>query len=233
MLQFLSHFFSFPCPNCKEVSETQTSDNAFCADCMQKLPQIYPPYCKGCGGVLDTALDVCTSCLKEPKRPWDYAIALFHHQDPVQNMIHQFKYRQMTVYARAFSAYAVPLLPERWTQKPDVIVSIPIHWIRFLQRGYNQSDLFAQQLARGLHLPMAFPLKRAHFSRHQMTLDLKGRKRKLSRFFTLRDKGRSVKGKRVLLVDDVFTTGATLTAATRLLKLAGALSVTVLVISRR
>ncbi len=229
----LKLLFSFPCPLCKNADPSQAIDNDFCESCFRTFPQVYGPFCVGCGGHLDTALDVCRSCLSQAKRPWQNAMTLFNHEEPMQNIIHQFKYRGMTVYARGFGYFGAKVVRERLTSLPDVIVPIPLHWFRFLQRGYNQADVWAKVLSEYLEIPVAYPLRRPHYRKHQMRLNRSGRLRKKSQIFALRNQGESVKGKHVLLVDDVFTTGATLTAAARLLKKAKVASITVFTITRR
>ncbi len=114
----------------------------------------------------------------------------------------------------------------------DLVVPVPLYWTRWLGRGYNQAELIARPLARALGLPLVRPLARRRATAHQSRLGRRARQRNLDHAFVVRRRGRTVRDRRLLLVDDVTTTGATLTAAAACLKKAGARSVVALAAAR-
>lgn len=113
----------------------------------------------------------------------------------------------------------------------DMVVAVPLNWTRFLARGYNQAALIAGPIADRLGLPLLRPLVRRRPTSHQTRLARGARQENLERAFAVR-KAVRLGGRRVLLVDDVTTTGATLEAAAACLKQAGASSVTALTAAR-
>ena len=113
----------------------------------------------------------------------------------------------------------------------EVVVPVPLHWIRFLTRGYNQAAAIARPLAKELGLPMIGALRRRRATPAQSRLHRADRRRNLHRAFRARRVSK-IRGRHVLLVDDVVTTGATLEAAARCLLDAGAAGVTAVTAAR-
>lgn len=114
----------------------------------------------------------------------------------------------------------------------DVVTPIPLHWMRRLARGYNQSEAVARELAAGIGVPFARVLHRVRYTPQQLQPSRDARRANVKGAFLVR-KGASVTGKAVLLVDDVMTTGSTLNEAARVLKAFGAARVSVAVLARR
>lgn len=113
----------------------------------------------------------------------------------------------------------------------DMVVAVPLNWTRFVSRGYNQAVLIARPLASRLGLPLLRPLLRRRPTPHQTRLARGPRQENLERAFAVRRSAR-LGGRKILLVDDVTTTGATLEAAAACLKQAGAGSVVALTAAR-
>jgi ComF family protein len=116
-------------------------------------------------------------------------------------------------------------------ERYDAVVPVPLHWRRKLQRGFNQSELLAQQVAKRRRIPMLNALCRKRPTAVQASLAVAGRKRNVAGAFTARPNA-DVKGKRILLIDDVMTTGATAGACAAVLKRGGATSVSLLTLAR-
>ena len=111
----------------------------------------------------------------------------------------------------------------------DGIVPVPLHWFRRLTRGYNQTDILASLLSKRLGIPKITCLRRMRRTRQQAKMNKEERRRNVRRAFVCKT---SPAGRRLLLLDDVFTTGSTLKAATEALLEGGASSVCVLTVAR-
>ncbi|MBP5182713.1 MAG: ComF family protein [Lentisphaeria bacterium] len=206
--------------------------NMFCADCLEKLHFVRSPVCPGCGGELSGILELCPDCLHAPgKRPWEKALSVFVMEGKVKEVIYLFKYRNEPSLARPLGMLCAQSLLSSGI-RPDLMTYTPLHWTRCLKRGYNQSELLVREMARHVSCKAARLLKRSRSTRQQAHL---GRK---ERFLNMRNAFQAVhperfRGKKVLLVDDVLTTGATLSSASEELLKNGAAKVFVLVLARR
>ncbi len=127
-------------------------------------------------------------------------------------------------------------MAEAWTayaenRRIDAITPVPLHWFRTWQRGYNQAAILSRLIAKQLQVNCITPLRRIRYTRQQARMDLTQRRKNVHGAFAVANR-KAVVNQRLLLVDDVFTTGATLAAATAVLLDAGAASVSVLTIAR-
>lgn len=151
------------------------------------------------------------------------------YEETLRALIHLFKYSRVRPLVRPLGrllARAIP--PER---QFDLIVPMPLHWRKRWSRGYNQSELLAKEIARLRGLPIANVVRRVKATAPQAGLSNSKRRLNVRGAFSLR-KGANVKGLRVLLIDDVLTTGATASACARVLKRAGAKHVAVAAVAR-
>lgn len=132
---------------------------------------------------------------------------------------------------------AGPIIQQRYLSRtgplatPDTIIAIPLHWRRYWQRGFNQSELLANSLSRQLKIPLVKALKRCRSTTMQQSLNAEQRQRNLHNAFAV-TKPELIQGRRIALVDDVMTTGATATEAARTLLSAGANEVHIWVLAR-
>ena len=117
--------------------------------------------------------------------------------------------------------------------RADVIISVPLHHDRERERGFNQASVLARELARLVGLPFDehSVVRRVHTERHRAGMDAKARRQSVANAFTVRHP-KSIAGKRILLIDDVFTTGATVSACATTMKDAGVTEVFVLTVAR-
>ena len=219
----------FPCLSCGV--ELGDNKNLFCGKCLSEFNIIQAPRCPGCGGTLDGVLEYCTKCMEFDKRPWDGAFALFNLRGAGQRLVYAFKFYGRPELARPFADLARELLLNE-DLAIDVIIPVPLHWSRCFTRGYNQSVLFCEELARLTKIKYQPALRRIRRTRQQARLDRDQRHKNLSGAFVLKP-NTDLSGKIILLVDDVMTTGATLSAATEAFKNTEAKAIYTLVIGRR
>lgn len=198
---------------------------------MDKITFVKPPFCPGCGGELDGVLEICRKCLKEEKRPWKKAVSVFRMTGMAQELIHRYKYGNTPEMARPFGKLAAEALIKSGI-KIDFIVPTPLHWLRSFLRGFNQASLLAQIVSEETGIPVMEIMKRTKWTRQQARLNRKERKKNLSGAFSVK-KQEICKNRSILLLDDVMTTGSTLTAAAAELIKAGASEINVLVLARR
>jgi competence protein ComFC len=150
-------------------------------------------------------------------------------EGPLRELIHQFKYGGMKPLAQPLADFLARALPRE--QQFDAVVPMPLHWRRQWERGFNQSDLLARATAKRCGIPMVRAMRRVRPTKVQAGLSNAKRRENVSGAFRAR-RGAMVRGHRILLIDDVLTTGATASACARALKRAGAKSVTVLTLAR-
>ncbi|NMA38723.1 MAG: ComF family protein [Lentisphaerae bacterium] len=218
------------CPLCRAA--LAQGQAALCPDCEADLPQAPERRCHGCGGANPGHLALCPECLHVGARPWDFAVSAFPFHGLIRDAIHCYKYRRRTSLAPFFAR----CMAEAWTayaknQHIDAVTPVPLHWFRAWQRGYNQAAILSRLIANQLQTNYMTPLRRVRYTRQQARMDLTQRRKNVHRAFAVTNR-KAVVNQRLLLVDDVFTTGATLAAATTALLNAGAASVAVLTIAR-
>jgi ComF family protein len=166
-------------------------------------------------------------------RGFDAVYSYGSYEGTLRLLVHLFKYGGVTPLARTFGQFMVHALPRETSF--DVIVPMPLHWFKQWQRGFNQADLLAREVGKKWRVPVRNVMRRQKATRSQAGLTNAKRRANVSGAFRIafRNKGhRPLDGMRVLLVDDVVTTGATASACARVLKRAGAAHVALLALAR-
>jgi len=201
-----------------------------CKDCLEGLELLDPkercPRCFGWG----LEGEVCPSCTDHP--PLFYRLgAAFSYEGSAAGLVRQFKYGNRPYLAKSLAAYlAVQMVRMGW-EPPDLLVPVPMSWVRKLLRGYNQSALLAQELEQ-YGMGKAVPcLKRREGGAPQASLSSWQRRQLDTEIFSCTDP-QKVAGKRVCLIDDVYTTGSTLSACAEVLLASGADEVSALTLCR-
>ena len=216
------------CPFCGKVYGT-----GICPACESKLNELLvkQPWCMKCGiPIRRMEQEYCHDC-KNKELHFDVGRALWLHKPPVSHSIYQFKYHNQ----REFGKYYVRELLKQFEStirkwNPDLIIPVPIHKRRRRKRGYNQAEILAREIARLTNIPTDSKiLKRIRYTNPQKKLDDKLRKRNIQNAFQVRGDISHVR--RVLLIDDIYTTGNTLNECAKKLKEAGVENVYFLTVS--
>lgn len=211
------------CPVCHETVEEP--GELACGICRLKLPYINGPACRKCGKpLLSGEREYCMDC-RNRRHHFRQGKAPFVYDKLMRESIARFKYGGRKEYA-AF--YAEEILRRCWKEaaywKPEVLVPIPLHPSRKRKRGFNQAQLVAERLSQKTGIPMdAGLLRRVKKTHAQKELSGRDRAANLRGAFSIRDE--KVPYKKILLVDDIYTTGSTMDEAARMLLEHGAGSV--------
>lgn len=214
-----------PLPSCVACGETFTSvyPLAFCQGCLDRIPFITKPVCSRCDRPLRGGeSDPCRECRGESYF-YDQAMAVAVYDGYMRELLHSAKYDFRPDLARGLGTIlAVWVENETRLEGIDAVIPVPLHPEKLAARGYNQTELMAEPLAAALHRPLyTGVLQRIRPTVSQSKLSRRERKENTRNAFAVIDCA-AIAGKEVLLVDDIRTTGYTLSAAARVLLLAGA-----------
>jgi ComF family protein len=160
---------------------------------------------------------------------FDAAYAYGWYEGRLRELIHLFKYGGISSLAGPLGEMTMIAYPR--DERFDLIVPMPMHWWRRWRRGFNQAELLARAVGRRTALPVVNAVRRSRFTAPQASLTNAERRRNVAGAFAVRAP-EQIRGARVLLVDDVLTTGATVGACAAALKRAGAAAVSVLALAR-
>jgi ComF family protein len=206
-----------------------------CTDCLATSRSLDSPFCTVCGVPFRTegGLDhLCGDCLSKPPA-FAAARAAVVYEGAVRELIHRFKYSGRVQARRPLGL----LLAERLAGfvhdvAPDLILPVPLHPKRLRRRGFNQAVLLGELVSREWGVPMARRvIRRVRWTEPQITLAAGDRAANVRGAFAVADPD-IVRGKRILLIDDVMTTGSTLSECARMLGKAGAAAVFAAVVAR-
>lgn len=218
------------CPVCREILGAGRRD-PLCGACWRDIDRIAPPWCRCCG--LPQGIEgLCGGC-RHRRPPFAYARAAARYGGLVREAIHAFKFGGRRGLADPLGDLLAGIgLSSLPGAAPDLLVPVPLHRRRERERGYNQALLVARRLERAWGVPVAAgALVRLTATVPQADLDAAARRRNVRGAFEV-IRAEAITGRHVVLVDDVFTTGATAGECARSLSRAGASAVGVLTIAR-
>jgi ComF family protein len=171
----------------------------------------------------------CALC-RSGLRGFDAAYSFGAYETVLRELIHLLKYGKIQTLVGPLAALLLKSLPR--DERFDAIVPVPLHWRRRWQRGFNQSELLARVVSQKTAIPVVRALRRTRHTTMQAGLSNTGRRRNVTGAFVCRGRVPGIEGGRILLIDDVMTTGSTAAACAAALKRAGASRVALLTVAR-
>lgn len=223
-------------PLCPACEADEPTDQGLCDDCNLKLLGLVAlRYCPRCAATVGPGIplqdDGCAQC-PQPLNRWRRVVRLGPYAPPLRSAVLQWKFRRQDSLVRRLAGMLAQAVTARCASPPpDLVVPVPSHWLRRLGRGHDQALVLAAALARSLRLPVEGALVRVRNTPPQVGLPRTRRLENVRGAFDARRRA-ALDGARVLLVDDVTTTGATANEATRTLLAAGAADVTLAVLAK-
>lgn len=233
-LDRLAPFFLPPqCGCCGDFLEEGTQ--GICPRCLSTVHWIRPPFCSICGVPFltpESENHPCGACLTRQNH-FAQARAVASYDGSLQKMIHRWKYQGKSHLTSLFGDWLRDGLMLHWSLSSfDLILPVPLHVKRLRERGFNQALLLAKALSRRTGIPYGKKVLRKKRATHpQVNLSRREREREIRGAFFVKDPA-EIEGKRILLVDDVFTTGATVNECSKVLRAEGASDVHVLTLGR-
>lgn len=224
-LRFVADFALPPrCPGCGGVTG---EDHLFCADCWCRLRFLAPPWCAACNRpfVYDRgAAARCARCLADPPRHAGIYAAVAYGEI-ARTVALRLKYGGRTALAETVGRQMARLLPPG----TDLLIPVPLHRWRLWARGFNQAALIASAITRACGVPHdPLLLRRIRATPPLRAMGAKARARTVAGVFRVVDPQARLRGKSVVLVDDIYTSGATTDGCVRALLRAGAAQVAIL-----
>lgn len=220
LAKLLDIFFPPVCALC----DSALSKGEFCPGCMEELNKhaACSPLCPRCGAAFpkETGQDhVCGQCLAE-EMPFIAARSAFIYDGRPKDAVHGLKYRAQVILAAPLGSLMAKAAV--FPQAPDVVMPVPLHKKRLKERGFNQALLLGREVSKALSIELDYAnLRKTRETLEQVDLSAEERKKNVAGAFEVARPG-DVKGKKVLLIDDVYTTGATIKECSKALKGSGA-----------
>jgi ComF family protein len=221
-------FFPAVCFKCGQ----KISRSFLCEGCEEKIDFFNPPLCRLCSKpIKENTNPICKGCWGK-RQPYSYLISITAYKEPMSSIIHDFKYRNCDWMADFLSEMMINhLLKIGFTpQDYDLITCVPMHYLKLKERGYNQASLLARKIAN--HFKITFRddiIYQTRYRKPQAPLTGKERKKNIENCFLAKG---DCRGKNILLIDDIFTTGSTVKTCSHALKKEGTRDITVVTLSK-
>jgi len=208
----------------------QAGEEYLCAQCIETIDVIEAPFCRKCG--IPCASYHCSDC-QEREYYFEQACSAGVYEGVLKNAIHQLKYKFHIAMADPLAEFMVRSFANTgFRGKFDLVIPIPIHHSRKIERGFNQAEELAWRFCKRRSIVLERDvLYKKKDTKHQANLSQDMRAVNLQGVFAVRN-AEKIAGKRILLIDDVFTTGSTLNEAAKALKEAGASTVCAYTLAR-
>ena len=219
--RMLSVLYPKRCVACDKVLLKIEKETGFCRSCVGKIKLVGSVACMKCGGPLrDERTELCKNC-KSTIRAFTQNKAIYQYAGEMKNAMYRFKYGNRRCYAKVFAKHGLHYYGS-WIKRNGIeaIIPVPMYRKKEKQRGYNQAAVFARSLSDLTDIPVEGEFVRRERETEAMKrLNALKRKKNLLNAFSLQKKG--VQFKKVLIVDDIYTTGTTMDEVAKVLKLGG------------
>lgn len=221
-------------PRCLICGKAIHSCDTLCSDCFAQISFISFPYCAHCGRPLALSSDeqhYCAMCLSN-KDPFRLCRSAVKYDDFSKKLILDFKFSDCLENRTLLTNWLFLAGNDIFKAGIDLIIPVPLHYMRLFKRKYNQSAVLASGLSKLTGIPADYKsLQKIRHTIPQISCTGKQRVKNVKKAFDVTSP-HNIKGKRIVLIDDVFTTGSTLKECAKVLKKAGAKSVDTLTIAR-
>ncbi len=232
--RFIDFLFPKTCVYCMKFILSEGTSNYLCEECYQKIKFIESPICQICGLPVKPHKIYCDRCTKgKQKIYYNVLRGILLFEEPIKECIHKLKYKGKDYIGKFLSEFFIQYLQNNsYLLDIDLIVPVPIHWTRKIQRGFNQSELLSEPVAKKFKIKYdnrnLFRRKR---TKPQVKLNKEERLINISEAFAVRDPD-FFSGKSVLIIDDVSTTGETINQCAKVLRQSGAKNIFGLTLAR-
>lgn len=226
---FVNLLYPCRCPCCRKI----VNNDSFCDKCWKKLIFIEKPTCSICGEPLDIKTNydlLCANCVNK-KHYFNKVMSIFIYNSTVAKSIYRLKFNEKVFLSKFFSNFMIKIIKDF---DIDYITAVPMHKSRLKERGYNQSLLLARDISNKISINVLEDLiLKIKNTSPQTKLSIKKRRTNLRSVFKINENYKNcIKGKNILIVDDVFTTGTTVDECAKVLKMNGVCRVYVITIAR-
>mgnify|MGYP005847147201 CR=1 FL=1 len=220
--------FPLRCLVCgKDINQYQSIP--LCEEHLAMINLTKKPFCEKCGRKLSSEMQseyICITC-RDTKWHFDRQFSATVYNEVMQELVHLYKYGMRNYLASSLASFMIKFMDDYIDAKTiDFVIPVPLHWRRYLYRGFNQAYEIARRFSHQYSSKISTGnLRRIRYTTPQVGLSNEERKKNIRGAFTVINPER-LTGKNILLIDDVFTTGATMNECARILKESGVLSVT-------
>jgi ComF family protein len=238
--EFLDTFYPRDCILCSKEYNNQTFKFAYlCEECFEKLPKPQNNnICLKCQmplGEFILSKPICQYC-KKYRGIFKKLITGLYYKDEVENLIKEFKFNKKLYVGMLLSqilAIAIKKQLENSLQKIDYLTYVPMTYMEKFKRGFNQTEFLAKNISSYLKIPLIKAIIKIRQTKHQMELSFYERQQNIKNAFKINKKIEQILSqKNILIIDDIYTTGATLAECSRTLKSAGVKQVYLAVVAR-
>lgn len=211
------------CPVCGKIISKKKS--YVCDECKSKVSKISEPRCMKCGkALLVKEQEYCLNCSKKDYY-FERGVSLWNYDDTMKKSIANFKYHHRKEYAQFYAEEFVKEFGDYVKQlSPDGLVPVPIHWTKYIDRGYNQAQVIAEEIGKRLNIPvLEGVLVRKKRTIAQKQLSESERARNLEHAFYVSEKWKTALRtlNSIMIIDDIYTTGSTINLCAKKIKEAG------------